>query len=211
MSPIVPKLPTQLDSWQGMVEAELELEHCTVDGGDFSSVRKLELEGCIITSALLTGMSLDKLRCNDTVLARIEAAGLNAPEGVLLRTVIRNSRMTGADFGAALLEDCTFEAVKLDEAGLRFATLKRVVFKGCVLRDVDFTGAKLLHVNFSECDLEGANFDHAACTLVDIRGEKLVAIKGVNGLRGARISSEQLIELAPLLALELGLDVDYET
>jgi len=192
-------------------DTEVELERCSVHGVDFSDVKKLEIDGCAVSSAVLTGVAVSKLRCSDAKLTNIEAAGLRSQDGAWLRTVVKNSRMTGADLGASLFEDCTFEGVKLDEAGMRFATLKRVVFKDCVLRGADFTGANLSHVTFIKCDLEGTNFDRASCTAVDMRGEKLAEIKGVNGLKHVRVSEEQLIELAPLLALELGLDVGEET
>lgn len=44
-------------------------------------------------------------------------------------------------------------------------------------------------------------------TDVDLRGLELGAIGGVDSLRGATISSGQLIEFAPLLATHLGLQV----
>jgi len=211
LSPVPPKLTLQLDDWQGPIASELELEKYVVDGADFSGVRKLEIDGCSVVSAVLTGADISKLRCSDAKLAHIEAAGLRAADAQLLRTHIKSSRMTGIDLGQSQLEDCTFESVKLDEAGLRFAHLKRVIFKDCVLKQADFTGATLTHVSFIDCALEGTNFDRAACAFVDMRGENLAVIKGVNGLKGVHVSNEQLVELAPLMALELGLDVSNET
>jgi hypothetical protein len=42
---------------------------------------------------------------------------------------------------------------------------------------------------------------------VDLSGAKLRSLVGVESLRGAIVSHEQLVDLAPLLAAELGLEV----
>ncbi len=209
--PIIPKLLAQLDDRAAAVTRELELSDCSVTDTDFSGIRRLEVEGCRLTAVQFSSAVFDKLSLSDVIANRLEAAGMHAPEAALLRVMMKDSRLTGIDLGASLLEDCTFENVKLDESGSRFATFKRVRFENCNLRNADFSGAKLMHVSFSGCELEGANFDNAACKLVDFRGENLSTIKGALGLKGATISSEQLIQLAPLLAAEAGLDVDYET
>jgi uncharacterized protein YjbI with pentapeptide repeats len=211
ISPVAPKILPQLDEWMGIVGAEIELADCVVGDKDFSAVQRLEVEGCKLAGVNLTGAKLAKLQMSDAVLSRTEAAGMHAPEAACLRMIIQDSRFTGADFGEALLEDCTFEAVKFDEAGFRFVAFKRVRFLNCVLRGADFSGAKLSNVYFSGCDFDGTNFDNATCKLVDLRGENLANVKGIFGLKGATVSSEQVVQLAPLLAAGAGLDVDYET
>lgn len=210
-NPVPPKILAQLDGWAGDVSDEVELSECSVQNKDFSSVRRLEVEGCELAGIQFVGAKFDKLHLGDSVLSRMEAAGVRAPEAAFLRIAVTGSRLTGADFGAASFEDCVFENVKFDEAGLRFAIFKRVRFENCVLRNADFSGAKFSNVTFTNCDFEGANFDNASCRLVDLRGEDLSNIKGVLGLKGTMISSEQLVQLAPLLATEVGLDIDYET
>lgn len=211
--PQVPTLPAQLDMWSDDLapELDLDLEDCAVQDEDFSVVQRLFADGCKFTRVQLAGTVLEKCQLSECILSRIEAAGMRASDAAWLRVATRDSRLTGADLGTAFLEDCVFKNVKFDEAGLRFATLKRVRFEDCVLRGADFSGAKLSNVTFSGCELEGANFDNAACKAVDLRGEVLTGVKGVLGLKGATISSDQLVQLAPLLAADLGLDVDYET
>jgi uncharacterized protein YjbI with pentapeptide repeats len=211
ITPSKPKLLPKPSEWAGTASTELELEGCLVRDRDFAAVRRLEVEGCRLVSIEVVGATFDKLQMSDAVVSRLEAAGMRAPESSWLRIRIEDSRLTGVDIGAATFEDCTFRNVKINEAGLRFAALKRVRFENCVLRNTEFNGAKLSQVSFDGCDLEGANFDGATCKSVDLRGEPLIGIKGVHGLRGAIISSEQLMQLAPLLASEAGLDVDYET
>lgn len=209
--PKEPKLLAKLDAWAGEVGAEIELEACEVRWADFAATERFEAESCRFIGVQFAGAAFKKFQLSDSVIMRSESAAAHAPKAAWLRVVVKDSRLTGADFGEATFEDCVFENAKIDESGFRFATFKRVRFENCVLRNADFSSAKLTNVSFSGCDLEGTNFDNASCKSVNLRGENLSAIKGIHGLKGATISSEQLIQLAPILAAELGLDVDYET
>jgi hypothetical protein len=47
----------------------------------------------------------------------------------------------------------------------------------------------------------------ASLSKVDLSGAKLRTLVGVDGLRGAIINREQLLDLAPLLAAQLGVEV----
>jgi len=211
LSPASPKILPWLDQWHDAAADEVEITDCVVGGKDFSTVKRLEAEGCRLAGTRFAGAKLDKFQLSDTILDRIDAVGLCTSEAAFVRIVCAGSRLTGADFAESLFEDCVFENVKLDEAGLRFATLKRVRFEGCVLRNTDFSGAKLSQVSFSGCELDGANFDNVVCKAVNLHGQNLANVKGVFGLKGATISDEQLIQLAPLLAAEAGLDIDNKT
>jgi uncharacterized protein YjbI with pentapeptide repeats len=66
--------------------------------------------------------------------------------------------------------------------------LKNVAFVGCDIEDVEFSGATLHNVDLTE--------------------SRIVSIKGFHGLKGARITSEQLVALIPYVAQEIGLIVE---
>lgn len=202
--PISPRLSPQLDAWDETADTELEVDRATAKGVDFSSAAKLYIDSSRLEGCVLAGAALDKLEMTDTECAKLEAAALQAYKANLLRVVVSDSRFTGAEFAEARFEDCTFRNVKFDQAGFRFAAFKRVRFVDCMLRQADFGSATISHVTFSGCDLEGASFASANCSSVDISTEDLTRVKGVLGLKGATISNEQLIQLAPLLASELG-------
>jgi uncharacterized protein YjbI with pentapeptide repeats len=108
-----------------------------------------------------------------------------------------------------LLDEC-----KLDLVNLRMSTIENVVFLGCSLRETDFHGAKLRSVRFAKCDLQEADFSQAILEMVDLRTSAVADIRGVGSIRGAIVDGSQLIDLAPLLATELGIRVenpDHET
>jgi len=207
VAPIAPKLPTQLAAWDGQGDSRLEFDGVTVSDADIASAHHVAIDGSKLAGIQMLGAVLEKFDCNDSEIIRLEAAALQAYKTNFLRVVVTDSRLTGAEFAEAVFEDCVFKNVKFDEAGFRFARFTRVRFENCVLRAADFSNAQLRHVTFTGCDLEATDFVSATCSNVDVTGEDLALVKGILGLKGATISTEQLMLLAPLLAGELGFHV----
>jgi uncharacterized protein YjbI with pentapeptide repeats len=207
---IAPKQPViagQLDGVLEMIGSAIEIDRALVGDADISADR-LDIDGSRLERCNATGARFSSLVATDVECTRLEAAGMQAYKANVLRTVVSDSRLTGVEFAEAHMEDCVFRNVKFDEAGFRFATLTRVRFENCMLRKAQFEGARLSHVTFTGCDLNEAEFVSAQCKQVDIRGEDITTVRGVLGLKGATISSEQLVQLAPLLATDLGFHVE---
>ncbi|HSX05749.1 MAG TPA: pentapeptide repeat-containing protein [Candidatus Saccharimonadales bacterium] len=202
--PLAPRLPTQLDDWNEPIEAELELDGLLVRDANFTDARRISIDGSKLVGVVMAGAVLDKFECSDTELTKLEAAGVQAYKANFLRVTMADCRLTGAELAEATFEDCVFKNVKFDEAGFRFAHFTRVRFENCMLRAADFSNAQLKQVVFTGCDLEMTSFMSANCKAVDVTGEDLAQVKGILGLKGATVSTEQLILLAPLLATELG-------
>ena len=206
-NPITPKVAAELDAWDGSDSDVVEIDRDAVDGADFAGTTRLSADASRIENSTLTGLVLDKLELSDVMGVKLDAAALSAYKVRMLRVELSDSRLTGSEFAEGSFEDCLFRNLKFDEVGFRFAHFKRVRFENCMLRACDFSSAKFEHVTFTGCDLEAANFVSASCKVVDVTGEDLLLVKGLLGLKGASISTEQLVQLAPMLAAELGFDV----
>lgn len=202
--PNAPRLAAQLNVWDEAVTDMLEIDDSHMSLTDFTGVSRLQIDGSKLEGASLTGLVFDKFELTDCQCTKLEAAALRTHKANLLRVVIADSRLTGAEFAEAHLEDCTFKNIKFDEAGFRFASFKRVRFENCMLQRADFSNATFDQVTFTGCDLEESSFVSASCKDVDVTTEELGSIKGILGLKGATISEIQLMQLAPLLANELG-------
>jgi uncharacterized protein YjbI with pentapeptide repeats len=63
-------------------------------------------------------------------------------------------------------------------------------------------------VVFDGCELEDAVFSGTRLRGVSLSGSKLVGMKGMVDLRGATMTLDQLIEIAPGLAAELGIELE---
>ena len=87
------------------------------------------------------------------------------------------------------------------------AHLQDVTFEGCEIGSLDVRGAELQSVAFEDCRVDELDLAGATLSKVDLSGARLRTLVGVESLRGAIISHEQLIDLAPLLAAQVGLEV----
>jgi uncharacterized protein YjbI with pentapeptide repeats len=208
VSPFEPRIGKDLESWHSTYVDIAEIDRNVVQDVDFAGATRINADVSRIEGSILTGLSLDKFEMSDVVAVKLEAAALQAYKTRMLRVEVSDSRLTGSEFAEGSFEDCVFRNVKFDEAGFRFARFKRVRFVNCMLRKVDFSNAKFEHVTFIGCDLEETNFVSAECKSVDVTTEDLATVKGLLGLKGATISTEQLMQLAPLLASELGFHVE---
>ncbi len=97
----------------------------------------------------------------------------------------------------------------LDAVNLRGAVLEDVTFEDCVLRDVDLGGARLSRVRFAGCRIERLDLSSATLSRVDLRGAQFTLARGYDRLGGAILDIGQVLELAPALAAQLGIDVRH--
>jgi uncharacterized protein YjbI with pentapeptide repeats len=134
-------------------------------------------------------------------------AGLDLTGSTIRRTHISGVRASGIIVAETEGKDISISSSKLDLANFRFATWSRVEFKNCSFKDADFAASKLADVVFSNCELSGCDFSGATLTRVDLRTSLLGDLKGASGLKGATITSGQLMGLAPVLALHIGIIV----
>jgi uncharacterized protein YjbI with pentapeptide repeats len=121
--------------------------------------------------------------------------------------------IVGSVFAGTIAYDAQMRRVQLhgskaDSVNLRGAQLRDVSFVDCQLSHVDFAGATLIDVSFPGSTLHGAAFDNAHLKNVDFRhAHELEITSGWEALKGATITTSQLVMLAPALAEVLGIAV----
>lgn len=141
----------------------------------------------------------------DVQLTQVDGANAVFDESGWHRTAFTGSRLTGLGLPGCTCQDVTFTDCRLDLANFRFANLKRVTFIRCFLEGADFSNAMLTDVVFEGCQLDEAAFDHARSEKVLVDGGSIVGVKGIEGLRGAQVRSDQVMDLARAMATALGL------
>jgi uncharacterized protein YjbI with pentapeptide repeats len=199
-----PRISKHLEPWSGTLDSEVDIQDVSMNGCELVTAYAVHIDGVRIDHCSFAGTQLTKLELTDTIGRQLESAAIRPHKASFIRVEITDSRYTGSDFPDAHFEDCVFKGTKFDEVGFRFATFKRVSFINCILRNADFSGASFTQVTFSDCDVRSTNFSSANCKGVDMTGQNLFDAKGLLGLKGATISSLQLVQMAPLLADELG-------
>jgi uncharacterized protein YjbI with pentapeptide repeats len=152
-----------------------------------SALKKMSVTDCVFNNCLLFGNDLD---------------------GSWLRRVRFKSGMySGMVLSDSTLTDILFTGVKLNLSNFRSARFQRVEFKSCDLSEADFQGATFTAVSFKNCDLSRADFSNCKMKDVDLRSSKIASVRGLSGLRGAKIDTAQLISVAQGLAAEIGIVV----
>ena len=189
---------------QGMVDAK-RFADLDVSGDDLSGLAFSECE--------LTGVTAHEtqLRAARFVSTRIER--MNAPVFTAARVTVRDAEIQRSRFGSAELYDSEWQGVvigasKLGWVNLRAARMRDVRFVGCTIDELDLSGAQLSRVAFDDCAVETLRLDGARLTHVDLRGLDMHVIAGIEGMRGATLSHEQAVLMAPLFAEHLGVRVD---
>lgn len=158
----------------------------------------------------MTGCELRDCWLDDVVIYNCDISANKLPKLSVDRAVFKSTRLSGIQLHESVLKDVSFVDCKLDLANFRFAKLKNVIFDSCVLTEADFAGATFNNVSFDNCELDKADFSNTKCTKLDLRGSSIVDVIGISSLKGAIVSPEQLISLAPQLAAEIGLVVEQD-
>jgi uncharacterized protein YjbI with pentapeptide repeats len=161
-----------------------------------------KLEQCMLTAQQLPGAAIW-----DSILVRCDMSGCKVYDAGLLRSEFLGCRMSGLQLGESTIKDVLFSNCKLNLANFRKCTMMKVAFENCILDDADFNYATLTDVSFINCEMNGTEFSGSKSSKVDMTNSDLRAIKGVKSLKHVRVTAEQLIDLAPLMASEIGLTI----
>ncbi|WP_217211110.1 pentapeptide repeat-containing protein [Streptomyces sp. AC550_RSS872] len=184
----------------------LEFREEDLTGQDGAGARFMD---CALTGCALDETRLHHARILDSVLTGLRGVGTDLAESTLRDVELVDARLGGVQLHGAVLERVVIRGGKIDYLNLRKAKLKDVVFEGCVLVEPDFGGARLERVEFVDCALKGVDLTGVTLAEVDLRGAaELDIARGVDRLSGAVISSGQLLDLAPVLAAQLGIRVE---
>jgi uncharacterized protein YjbI with pentapeptide repeats len=184
----------------------LEFREADFAGQDGSGARFLD---CALTECGLDEVRLRHASVLDSTLTSVRGVGTNLAEATLRDVELIDARLGGTQMHAAVLERVLIRGGKIDYLNLRMARLRDVVFEGCVLVEPDFGGARLERVEFVDCALTGVDLHAATLKDVDLRGAVSLEIsRGLDRLAGAVISTTQLLDLAPVLAMQWGIRVE---
>ena len=186
---------------------ELERVHLRGERAGVSATR-LSLDTVRSDALHISGARLLHLNAYRTWWEDCDLSNADLGHATIRQAVLRRCRLTGLGAAEATLRDVLLDGCKLDFASFHLATLERVTFRACVLTDAELGESIQRTVRYDGCDLRAADFSKARLTAVDLRGSDLERLRGLGNLRGARISSEQLVGLAPALAVQLGIRVE---
>ena len=162
---------------------------------------------CAFSDVTLDDVALRKARLSDVWLRDVRLLSADLAGSSWLDTTFVGCAGAGVQAFDAGLQRVVFADCKLDSWNFRGAALTDVTFDHCLLRDTDFSGAKLKRVKFPGCTLTRADFSRVTLEKTDLRGAELDITAGYESLRGAIMTTAQLISIAPVLARQIGIDI----
>lgn len=163
------------------------------------------LQGCKFVKCNLAHSKIDRLQLRDCLLNNCDLTAGVFADSSWHAVEVSKTRCSGIQLQKGLLKNVWFKNSKLDVANFRFAKLEQVVFESCVITEADFYSATLKNVRFIDCDFEDVEFSEATLQHVDLTESRILSVKGLRGLKGATINQEQLVQLAPSMAQEIGI------
>lgn len=190
---------------------ELDSDHDAMrfEGTDFSGAHA---EGhtfieCSLVGATLDDVRLDGSRWSECSWEGVHGVSVSLPEASLVETTLDGCRLGAVSAWASTWRDVTVTGGKIDFLNLRGARLKKVAFVDCVITSLDLQETTVDGLTFQGCTLLEPEFGRGRYVDLDLSGAQLRAPRGLSGLRGAALSRLQVIDLADLLAAELGIRV----
>lgn len=187
-----------------------ELENGTLEDFSWSGLaaHRASLHRVRITRADMISLDMRQGGFVDMQLEHGVLSGMIAVESLWRRVLVKSSRADGMVAYSSQFFDVQIQSTRMDQANLRSGRMRNVDFIGCSLREVDFAGASLRNVSFDDCDITGADFTGAKMKNVDLRHARFEFLNGFSGLRGALMTYQQVIQLAPILARQAGIIID---
>lgn len=137
-----------------------------------------------------------------------DVVGVFATKSRLERVTVTRGRLRGVTWAGGVLRDVTVDSVAGSDVSARFSQLRVVTFRDCQLPGLDLTEADIDDVTFERCDLRQAKFDHAKVKNLRIEACNLAGVSGATSLRGATMTLDDVLGLAPSLARELGITIE---
>ena len=188
-------------------DEEYDCEHFDQLAFDDVTATNARFMECALTQVSFQAGKLRRARFTDVWLRDVRLMTTNLAETSWQDVTFASAVIAGAEAFGAQLRKVTFRGCKLDSVNLRDAVLTDVTFDNCLLRDVDFGGATLRRTVFTSSRLDHADLSRVTLDHVDLRGAELGITISPDSLRGAIITTAQLMAVAPLLAETLGITV----
>lgn len=199
-----------LEPWDGTFASDTRYDTVHFEADE---IEKPTAVGAKFIESALTSMTFDEgsfrlSRWSDVWMKAVRWLGTDLSGTDWMDVEVVASVFAGTVIYDAQLRRVTISESKADSVNLRGAHLQDVTFVDCELTHVDFAGATLIDVSFPGCTIRDATLDNAHCKNVDFRhAHDLQLASGYEALKGATISTGQLVSMAPELAQVLGIAV----
>jgi uncharacterized protein YjbI with pentapeptide repeats len=207
--PRPPSLPEELPPAPEPLtdNGELDVYQCLVTGGHAGETGRGEITQALVEAADLSDTRFEPLSLTDVAIRRGDLSNAVWSGASVRRAEITGCRAVGWRLYLDIAEDLLVQGCRWELGTLHVARSKGpVVFRDCTFDGTAIRG-DLSSVVFDGCSLAGAEFGAGKASGCDLRTSRLTGARGIATLRGADITAAQAVELAGVMAAELGFRV----
>jgi uncharacterized protein YjbI with pentapeptide repeats len=221
MDPAATKAPRTPQLRFGALAADVVRSFVDSEGDDLEDIEVVDLEVADLrwevrrrlADSRVSGLTCHTwkapaLTLNSCRLERLDVVALSAPNAGWFNTEVVGSRIGSIEAFDANLRQVAFTGCKLGYVNLRGAELTDLSFTDCVIEDLDLSRAQASRVSLAGCRITRLELANSKVRDVDLRGATVGDVVTPDGLRGVTVSTDQLLDLAPILAARLGLIVE---
>ncbi len=221
MAPAATKAPRPPQLRFGVLAGDVVRSFVDSEGDDLEDVEVVDLEvpdlrwevRRRLADSQVSGLTCHTwkapaLTLNGCRLERLDVVALSAPNAGWFNTEVAGSRIGSIEAFDANLRQVAFTGCKLGYVNLRGAELTDLSFTDCVIEDLDLSRAQASRVSLAGCRITRLELANSKLRDVDLRGATVGDVVTPDGLRGVTVSTDQLLDLAPILAARLGLIVE---
>ncbi|EGD53437.1 pentapeptide repeat-containing protein [Gordonia neofelifaecis] len=189
--------------------------HESIEFGRFQDAELVDrdLSGLTLTDCELSNLTIDSVELGGGRIFDSVLAGINAPRLSAARASIRNVRLRGSRVGAfdlfeGKVRSLVVEDSRLGLVNLRGSDVRDVVFRDCRIDELDLSEAAVARMSFENCTVRALEVHRSTLIDVDLRGADIETVRHLDGLRGAVVDSDQVVQFAAHFAAHLGLVVE---
>ncbi len=198
----------ELASERAVFDGDFDFDTVHLDGGEQDGVRgDGEIVRSLVSEVNLANARLGRLTLSDVILEGVDLSNAAIRELTARRVEILRSRAIGLGVSITSATDLYVENAQFDYASVAVERVKgAAVFSGCSFRETVFSG-DLSRLTFVDCQFTDTEFEATGAAGCDLRGSRLSGVRGLLTLSGAKITSDQAVSIAGILAAESGLSV----
>ena len=173
------------------------------------TVYDLDLTGCLWRGVNARGRRFGGLRSRDVVFDHCDFAEAGLEGALLTRVRFHECRLTGANFGGAVLHDVLIDGGVADLTSFRLSRCSMLWAVGTTLQEADFAQATLRRCALLDSDLTSASFDKVSLDGLSLHGSILDALVSAQALAGGgvRIDTGQVLPLGSAILAAMGVQV----
>lgn len=167
----------------------------------------VEYQAVRSTSDYFTPKKYKFIEIYDSKLIRLRANNIETFRGNLIKCEFEKCEFTGLQLPNAQVKDVVFTNCRMNLANFRQVKFERCLFVECDLNETDFAASTFTKTGFVECSLEKTEFSNCQNKQLFFDNCSLSSIRGISGLKNATVSQQNLIEIAPLVIADYGINV----